>query len=68
MAKQSRVPFSEGGVNMGEMEFSVTKSVAKVKGKIHTRMWGEVDWTGVKTEVKTEVKAEVKEEGGMDRW
>jgi hypothetical protein len=69
MAKQSRVPFSEGGVNMGEMEFSVMKGIAKVKGKVHTRMWGEVEWSGVKTEVKKEVKGEVKEEeGAMDWW
>jgi len=47
MAKQSRVPFT--GDFPGEMEFKIAKGEVKVKGKISTQRWGEVEWSGVKT-------------------
>ncbi|KAA8903094.1 hypothetical protein FN846DRAFT_954509 [Sphaerosporella brunnea] len=62
MAKQTRVPFSDYGEKLGVMDFSINKGVVKVKGTIETRMWGEVEWSGVKTEVKGEVKDE------LDMW
>lgn len=65
MAKQSRVPFSANG-RKGEMEFSVDKGVVRVKGKMESGPWGEVEFVGLKGSSLAAADFDYGEEGGMD--